>query len=52
MHNIQQSDPGGLVMVHIAHNMLEEALILAVEYIDAAALGRGAEYFGIVRVHI
>ena len=39
-------------MVHIAHNMLEEALILAVEYIDAAVLGRGTEYFGIVRVHI
>ena len=28
--------------------MLEEALLLAIEYINAA-LGRGAEYFGIVR---
>ena len=30
--------------------MLEEALMLAVEYIDAV-LGHGAEYFGIVRVN-
>lgn len=31
--------------------MVEEALLLAIEYINAA-LGNGAEYFGMVRVNV
>ena len=44
--SLQRTDANSLLLLYIDHHLLEEALLLATEYINAAQ-GHGAEYFGI-----